>query len=181
LFNDIVNRFPGTRDERNARFQKFYYAFHAQKDIKAASTILDDIKTRYSQDDAEGEIGLAESLLNPSAISAKSFGEGTKKIVVEKEQSPEEFAISQNYPNPFNPNTTISYQLPSAGIVSLKVYDMLGREVVVLVDGVKEAGYYNATFNGSDLASGIYFIRFTATPQDGSHPFIRTMKILLTK
>ncbi len=103
--------------------------------------------------------------------------------------SPNNINLYQNYPNLFNPNTTISYQLPSAGIVSLKVYDMVGREVAVLVDEVKEAGYYNATFNGSGLASGIYFVRFNATPsatqtadrQNGAKPFGRTIKILLTK
>jgi hypothetical protein len=57
---------------------------------------------------------------------------------------------------------------------------MLGREVAVLADGMKEAGYYNATFDASRLASGVYFTRFTATPQDGNQ-FTKTMKMLLTK
>lgn len=63
------------------------------------------------------------------------------------------------YPNPFNPTTTISYQVPAAGLVSLKVYDMLGREVAGLVSGYKGAGKYSVQFNGQDLASGVYFVR----------------------
>jgi hypothetical protein len=58
---------------------------------------------------------------------------------------------------------------------------MLGREIAILVDGIKEAGYYTVTFNASRLASGIYFTRFMAIPQDGSKPFSQTMKMLVTK
>jgi len=97
------------------------------------------------------------------------------------QQIPTTMALLDAYPNPFNPSTVIKYRLPVNSIVSLKVYDMLGREVAALVDGAKEAGYYNAEFNASRLASGIYFARFTATPQNGSLPFSQTMKILLTK
>jgi len=77
----------------------------------------------------------------------------------------------------------LNYQLPAGAqyIVSLTVYDMLGREVVVLADGMKEAGNYTATFDASRLASGIYFTRFIATPQNGNQPFTKTMKMLLTK
>jgi len=65
------------------------------------------------------------------------------------------FELNQNYPNPFNPSTIISYQLPVSGFVSLKVYDILGKEVSVLTNGYKPAGKYTVTFNASSLASGI--------------------------
>jgi len=73
-----------------------------------------------------------------------------------------EFSISQNYPNPFNPVTLISYQLPAAGFVTLKVYDVLGNEVSNLVDAQQEAGNYQVTFDGKTLASGIYLCRLQA-------------------
>ena len=92
-----------------------------------------------------------------------------------------DFQLLQNYPNPFNPTTNLSYQLPAMSYISLKVYDMLGREVAILVDGVKDVGYYNATFDGSKLASGIYFVRFMATPQDGNQPFVKVMKMSMLK
>ncbi|MGA3287654.1 MAG: InlB B-repeat-containing protein [Bacteroidota bacterium] len=94
---------------------------------------------------------------------------------------PTEYGLSQNYPNPFNPTTVVSYQLPAAGHMTLKIYDMLGREVVTLVDGIKNAGYYNATFDASRLASGVYFTRFTAQPQDGSKSFVQVRKMLMMK
>lgn len=70
--------------------------------------------------------------------------------------SPNGFALSQNYPNPFNPSTRISFTIPQAGDVTLKVYDMLGREVAVLVNGTLPAGTHAATFDGTGMSSGIY-------------------------
>ncbi|MDP1676772.1 MAG: T9SS type A sorting domain-containing protein, partial [Bacteroidota bacterium] len=72
-------------------------------------------------------------------------------------QTPQMFALMQNYPNPFNPVTMINYQLPINSLVTLKVYDALGREVESLVSEVKEAGTYSAMFDGSKISSGIYF------------------------
>ncbi len=72
---------------------------------------------------------------------------------------PEKFTLEQNYPNPFNPATVIQYQIPMNGKVTLTVFDVIGREVVTLVNEVKEAGYHSAIFNGSSLSSGMYFAR----------------------
>ena len=69
---------------------------------------------------------------------------------------PDTFAMDQNYPNPFNPSTVIRYQLPVNSEVSLKVFDVLGREVATLIDGRMEAGYHQITFNARNLASGMY-------------------------
>ncbi|MCX6138801.1 MAG: CehA/McbA family metallohydrolase [Ignavibacteriales bacterium] len=91
------------------------------------------------------------------------------------------FTLCDNYPNPFNPATTIDYRLPAVNMVRLAVYDVNGREVAVLVDGLKPAGRHNATFSAHGLASGVYVARFTAAPQDGSTIFSQTMKLLLTK
>jgi hypothetical protein len=75
---------------------------------------------------------------------------------------PVDFTLAQNYPNPFNPSTIISYQLPTAGHVDLRVYDVLGREVAVLVNGVQTAGTHSVTFNASSLATGVYMYRLTS-------------------
>ena len=72
---------------------------------------------------------------------------------------PTEYALSQNYPNPFNPTTNIKFDLPKQGLVSLKVYDVIGKEVATLVNEVKSAGSYNVDFNGTNLSSGVYFYR----------------------
>jgi len=73
-----------------------------------------------------------------------------------------QYQLSQNYPNPFNPTTVISYSIPTASNVSLKVYDELGREVSVLVDGFVAAGSHQVSLDASSMASGVYFYRLTA-------------------
>jgi hypothetical protein len=88
--------------------------------------------------------------------------------------SPEKFTLEQNYPNPFNPSTVIAYQLPTANRVTLKVYDVIGREVATLVNEVKEAGHYSATFNASKLSSGVYFARL----QSGNVVQMKKMMLL---
>ncbi len=80
---------------------------------------------------------------------------------------PETFALEQAYPNPFNPSTVIRYQLPEKSFVTLKVIDLLGREVAVLLENdVKEAGAYDALFNAAELPTGMYFYRLSARGED---------------
>ncbi len=88
---------------------------------------------------------------------------------------PERFVLEQNYPNPFNPSTTIKFELPTASHVTLSVHDILGREVSVLVNERKNAGVYDVKFDGSSLASGVYFSRLQA----GN--FVETKKMLVVK
>lgn len=92
---------------------------------------------------------------------------------------PDFFDLSQNYPNPFNPETAISYQLIAASEVSLKVFDVLGREVATLVNERKPAGAYRVRFNASQRSSGIYFYRLTASGSQGT--FSETKKMVLLK
>jgi hypothetical protein len=75
---------------------------------------------------------------------------------------PRSFGLEQNYPNPFNPSTGIRYQVPGASDVKLSVFDLLGREVAVLVNERKAPGRYEVRFDGSELSSGVYFYRLTA-------------------
>jgi hypothetical protein len=88
---------------------------------------------------------------------------------------PSEFKLFQNYPNPFNPLTRIKFQLPNRGIVTLKIFDVLGNAVATLINGEMEKGSYEITFDAADLSSGIYFCRFQA----GS--FAETKKMILLK
>jgi hypothetical protein len=88
---------------------------------------------------------------------------------------PTVFALEQNYPNPFNPKTGIRYQVPGISNVEIRVYDVVGREVTVLVNERKTAGRYEVIFDGSGLASGVYFYRMTA----GN--FVQTRKLTLLK
>lgn len=82
--------------------------------------------------------------------------------VEERAEVPDEFGLFQNFPNPFNPTTVVSYQLPVAGTVKLAVYDLLGREVAMLVNEHQRAGHYSAAFDATGLPSGAYFYRLSA-------------------
>jgi hypothetical protein len=88
---------------------------------------------------------------------------------------PSIFSLEQNYPNPFNPATTIKYQLPKAGFVTLKIYDILGREVAFLVKKYQNGGRYSVDFNASKLSSGVYIYELK-TPDYNS-----CKKMILTK
>jgi hypothetical protein len=100
----------------------------------------------------------------------------TTAVGVENERNgiPQNYGLKQNYPNPFNPSTKISYQLPQADYVTLKVYNMVGKEVVTLVNEEKPAGYYQVNFSSSDMPSGIYFYELKA----GSYSEVRKMLLL---
>ena len=93
---------------------------------------------------------------------------------------PVKFEISQNYPNPSNPVSKIDFQLPFDAKVSLKVYDLTGKEVSVLVDGNINAGYHTAEFIGTNLSSGVYFYKIFATGISGE-VYSKTMKLVLVK
>jgi hypothetical protein len=94
--------------------------------------------------------------------------------VIDQRAIPRVYALMQNFPNPFNPTTTIRYDLPRATKVSLKVYDVLGREILSLVQGDWEAGYHQVQWN-ANVASGIYFYRLQ------TEEFVETKKMILLK
>jgi plastocyanin len=87
----------------------------------------------------------------------------------------EEFELNQNYPNPFNPSTRISYAIPSASFVNLKVYDIIGNEITVLINEEKQAGNYQIDFNATELTGGVYFYQLL------TGPFVETKKMILMK
>ncbi|MCK7523212.1 MAG: T9SS type A sorting domain-containing protein [Ignavibacteriales bacterium] len=107
--------------------------------------------------------------VNNEKIYVSSMNNGVYEIdntfltnVNEQNKMPNECLLFQNFPNPFNPSTTIYYQIPQAGFVSLKVFDILGREVATMVNEEKPVGNYEITFSGQGLPSGIYFYKLNA-------------------
>ncbi|NWG28112.1 MAG: T9SS type A sorting domain-containing protein [Ignavibacteriaceae bacterium] len=89
--------------------------------------------------------------------------------------APQIYYLSQNYPNPFNPTTKINWQIKNDGLVTIKIFDQLGKEIVTLVNEEKSAGSYETEFDASALASGIYYYRLT------SGGFVDTKKMILVK
>lgn len=108
-------------------------------------------------------IGVTE---DASHINQIGFWYQTEDVIVSVEQIsetiPQECRLEQNYPNPFNPTTTIVFAIPEPSQVTLKLFDMLGREVATLVDGEKEAGEYRVVFDAGGLANGVYCYRIWA-------------------
>ena len=88
---------------------------------------------------------------------------------------PARYSLGQNYPNPFNPSTTIKFELPKSSHVTLSVYDILGRQVSVLINERRDAGLHEVKFDAASLASGVYFYRLQA----GS--YVQTRKLLILK
>ena len=94
---------------------------------------------------------------------------------------PDNFALHQNYPNPFNPATTINFDLPEAAKVKLIIYNILGQNVMTLMDATTSAGYKSVNWDASELASGLYIYRIEAESLSGSNKFASVRKMVLTK
>ena len=95
--------------------------------------------------------------------------------VRDREQLPTSFSLKQNYPNPFNPSTKIEYSIPKMNLVTIKIYDILGRKIATLVDERKQPGEYNVTWNAEGVPSGVYFYRIVAGE------FVETKKMVVVK
>jgi len=102
-------------------------------------------------------------------------------MMVEYMPLPDDFELSQAYPNPFNPVTTLQYALPLESDIVISVHDMQGRLVTYLANGLKSAGYYEADWNASNHASGMYFIRMNVYNSEHSLQFSKMQKIILVK
>jgi hypothetical protein len=96
-------------------------------------------------------------------------------IVTVEIATPVQFELKQNFPNPFNPATTITYNLPRDGFVTVKVYDIVGSEIVTLVNEEKKAGSYLITFEGNNLSSGVYICTMSG------NSFVKSIKMLMIK
>ncbi|MEK9138396.1 MAG: T9SS type A sorting domain-containing protein, partial [Bacteroidota bacterium] len=142
--------------------------------------ICDDFVTSdRTHPSTSGRLKVANLLLNffKTDTTARGWFLRSTSTEIYKPQSaiPNRFSLEQNYPNPFNPSTTISFTIPHSSFITLKVFDVLGREVATLVNEELRAGRYERTFDGSGLASGVYLLRLQA----GSS--VQTNKLLLLK
>ena len=136
-----------------------------QKTVRAQiviTTDLDSVKTNLIKGTA------IETPTSGSPVQSLSLDHLSLQII-------RSYTLLQNYPNPFNPTTNIEFRIADVGFVTLKVYDVLGRRVATLVNRVEQPGNYEVQFNGSRLASGVYFYRLVA----GKH--VITKKMLLLK
>ena len=112
---------------------------------------------------------------NTDKILIDIFPVVTTDIKIIKPGQPQGYLLKQNFPNPFNPNTNISFSIPNLNFVTLKVYNVLGKDIETLFEGIKPAGNHQVTFNGNNLASGIYIYKIT------TDSFSESKKMILLK
>ncbi len=163
----------GSHLRRQALYQKFLHVLHENEDIARAENLLGVLAQSYPQGH---ERRLAQAQLAAYVASRPSSPSGNPGInATEKTGMPQEFKLFQNYPNPFNPSTQITYLIPRDGLVTLSVFDVLGREVQVLENSMKHAGTHTVSFNASKVSSGVYLYRL----QVGS--FVAVKKMIVAK
>ncbi len=143
-----------------------------KKEYKTKKTLKEIVRPQRVNTVSEHIIAVQNDIMKVFPAAEKKGSAENKNTSV-----PLEYKLNQNYPNPFNPTTKINYELKNAGFVSLKIYDLLGRELAELVNEVKDAGRYTIDFNSSKymMASGIYFYRITAGE------FVDTKRMVLVK
>ena len=159
LIDSVISRYKNASVVELALYDKFVYYYFEQQDMDNALAVSKELDNLFPSSQGACE---AHRVLGDTAyfkIDLRGGGQNLKQNVV---QPPTEYTLLGNYPNPFNPTTVITYHVTTPGQVSLKVYDVLGREVATLVNGIQSEGVYNQQFNGSHLSSGIYFYRLVA-------------------
>ena len=159
----IMTKYRNTAYKPLILFRKFSYLYFEEGNTDSARVIAEMMESQYP----DHELTKSAKMM---------FGVTTlKKETEETSIIPKEYKLYQNYPNPFNPETVIRYQLPVKSKVTLGIYDILGREVVKLVDEEQEAGSHKVKFNSCRLASGVFIYRII-TPD-----FTLSKKMILIK
>jgi hypothetical protein len=183
FYSDI---YPLLQNVRNKGIQVLVFGGDKSK-INVAYSPEDDI-TFYAArlstdipDNINNVIVLSYSLQNKELTrNFVPLSEVTTPVTQEFPQLPEIFSLDQNYPNPFNPSTKISFEIPEYSIVDLTVYDILGKEVAEVTKGEFSPGVYTIDWNGSSLASGIYFLKMNAQSTTG-RMYDAVKKLILLK
>ena len=167
-----LNTWIGTRENKIFSYNSFSSSWNQVAELDEYVFTLKTYTVEFKKEASTNDI---ETLL----IGTYGGGMYSNAAFTSVDNNPKSnvnnYRLDQNYPNPFNPSTTINYSVPEAGLVTIKVYDILGNEIKTLVNKEESAGNYRVEFNGGDLSSGIYFYRMNA----GS--FTETMKFVLIK
>ncbi len=162
-FDNIIQQNPNSEE-----------AIYAEIDIITTAINLDTTNSQLGKIAGRKYLvkGTSDYLTKLNNLLQNKFGINSE----EKEQIiPKEYSLYQNYPNPFNPNTTIKFDLPNDGLITLEIFDILGRRIATLLEGYRTAGSYEQVFNASSLASGVYVYKLQAGD------FTNSKKMLLLK
>lgn len=156
-----------SKDENNSNIFSSNLALNRSdvKNVRLKITLTTNIT------DVEGMLVNEYNTVNENILSKLS----AENLTLQEKGIVTTYAIEQNYPNPFNPTTTINYQIKEDGLVTLKLYDILGEEITTLVNEAKTTGRYTHSFNGSDLPSGVYIYQLKV------NDFVSSKKLMLLK
>ncbi|MGE5620972.1 MAG: C25 family cysteine peptidase [archaeon] len=177
MLDELFEKYPEGNIGEFILFSKLLYYYSEQNNQKNARVVLSEIDKLFpgSETSLEGHRLLGDDVSDPSVSKDIARDESSS---VEK---PVSYSLMGNYPNPFNPSTVIRYELPSASKVELKVFDILGKEIMTLVNGIQDAGRYNASFGASGLPSGIYIYSIRAMSLENGKSFEKSSKMLYLK
>ncbi|MCL5029305.1 MAG: C25 family cysteine peptidase [Bacteroidetes bacterium] len=159
--------------------QTFYQNIFSHPLISIGDAFLQTKLTNENIDYSDGKILQRYTLLGDPALKISSSVIASNQH--DFDNVPARYGLEQNYPNPFNPSTEIQYQISKPGSVSIKVFDILGREVASLINEEKQIGTYTIKFSANNLSSGIYFYRMQVTSTSGGNIFSSVKKMILLK
>jgi|SRR5712671_76428 len=149
------------------------YAFSTSSNSAVKSAVGQSFIGNSSQADNFVECGLLADTLLRGVVTDIRTGDPALPL---------SYALKQNFPNPFNPSTMIEYELPQRSHVTLRIFNLLGQEVALLVDQIQEAGYRSVRWNAAEMASGVYYSRFEASGSSDAHTaIVRISKMLFLK
>ena len=132
---------------------------------------------KYQDSSVRSDFASAIGLLNCGVLCAA----GEDNVSHNNQQLPKEYSLNQNYPNPFNPMTMIKYDIPNDNFVTIKIYDILGKELLSLVNEFKQAGSYSVTFDAANYPSGVYYYKIKTGSHSGAGSFVQVRKMILIK
>ena len=174
----------------------FLFSLYFQQQAEAQEAKITVSKSKLSTAVAvlnDGNYRIAGSLAQPIRQNPGQLTSGqlwylpvqiiTTEAARKENSIPIQFSLDQNYPNPFNPTTTIQFTLPEASTVTLKLFNILGKELVTLVDKEMEKGVHKVLFDAKDFASGVYFYRIQAESEnsDSRQAFVQSRKLIFIK
>ena len=168
----LVSEYPGTVHEMVSLYDLLVTAIEVDQDFAKGQKILETMKKKFPDSD-----------LTTSAkmLCGEKVMPGSPKESQAQQAVPIENEMNAAYPNPFNPSTSITFSLKSDSHVRLTIFDVLGREVAKLSDGVRSAGQQSVVWNAQSVTSGVYFARLEVADLFGKILFNKTAKLVLTK
>jgi hypothetical protein len=166
-----MQQYPNSDIACSALYGSFAYALFNANDTSNARRLLNQLLTNHA---ASTEAKLAARQMQSDGGNGPSSGMHKDNATLSHtmKNTPTEYVLEQNYPNPFNPTTHFGFRIADVGLVTLKIYDLLGREVAALVNEVKSAGAYSVSFDASKLSSGVYIYILKAGNFTASKKFL---------